>query len=119
MTIHGTIIENACKFLLQKDLTIDLGKKSYKKGKLILFYQKNFHLIFVMNTSKKDKEKIELPIPYGVEIHQDDNLVYFDYRIKTLAKYAPEIETNLKLYPLKVAGNKFWDIIVTIDGNTK
>jgi hypothetical protein len=52
MNIHGTCIEKACKFLLQKDITIDLGKKNYKKGKLILFYQKNFYLIFVMNTSK-------------------------------------------------------------------
>lgn len=117
MTIHGSKLENACKFLLQKEIAIDLGKKQHKKGKLILFYQKNFHLIFIMNTAKKAKEKIELPIPYDVEIHHDDNLVYFDYRIKTLAKYAPEIETNLILYPLKVAGNKFWDIIVTIDGN--
>lgn len=118
MTIYGSKLENACKFLLQKDITIELGKKLYKKGKLILFHQKNFHLVFIMNTAKKNKEKVELPIPYDTEIHIEDNLVYFDYRIKTLTKYAPEIETNLILYPLKVAGNKFWDIIVTIDGNT-
>jgi hypothetical protein len=119
MSIHGSFLETVCKFLLQKNISIDIGKKFYKKGKLILFYQKNFHLVFLMNTAKKDKEKIELPIPYGIELHEDDNLVYFDYRIKTLAKYAPEIETNLILYPAKVAGNKFWDIILTIDGNSK
>jgi hypothetical protein len=119
MSIHGSFLETVCKFLLQKDISIDIGKKFYKRGKLILFYQKNFHLVFLMNTAKKDKEKIELPIPYGIELHKDDNLVYFDYRIKTLAKYAPEIETNLILYPAKVAGNKFLDIILTIYGNSK
>jgi hypothetical protein len=82
MTIHGSELENACKFLLQKEITLEVNKKIYKKGKLILFYQKNFYLVFIMKTAKKEKEKIEIPIPYGVEIHEEDNLVFFDYRIK-------------------------------------
>jgi hypothetical protein len=117
MTIHGTDLEKACKFLLQKDISLEIGKKTYKKGKLILFYQKNFFIVFIMNTAKKEKEKFEIPIPFGIEIHEDDNLVYFDYRLKTLAKYSPEVETNLILYPKKVAGNKFWDTILSINGN--
>ena len=117
MTIHGTELEDVCKFLLQKDITLELNRKTYKKGKLILFYQKNFFLVFIMKTNKKEKEKIEIPIPYGIELHEEDNLVFFDYRIKTLSKYSPEIETNLILYPKKVAGNKFWDTILSIDGN--
>jgi hypothetical protein len=115
MTIHGTPLEKACKFLLQKNLTLELGKKTYKQGKMIIFYQKNFYLTFIMDTVKKQKEKVEIPIPFDVELHEDDNLVYFDYRVKTLSKNAPEIETNLIVYPNKVAGNKFWDTILTIN----
>lgn len=118
MTIHGTSLEKACKFLLQKNLTLELNKKIYKQGKLILFYQKNFYLTFVMDTVKKNKEKVEIPIPFEHEIHEDDNLIYFDYRIKTLSKHAPEIETNLIVYPTKVAGNKFWDTILTINAKS-
>jgi hypothetical protein len=114
MTIYGTQIEKVCKFLLQKNLTLELGKKVHKQGKLILFYQKNFYLTFIMDTAKKPKEKIEIPIPFEIELHEDDDLVYFDYRIKTLAKHAPEIENNLIIYPTKVAGNKFWDTILLI-----
>ena len=117
MTIYGTEIEKVCKYLLQKDITIDIKNKNYKKGKLLLFYQRNFYLTFVMDTIKKTKEKIEIPIPYDVEIHEDENLIYFDYRIKTLAKHAPEIETNLIVYPKKIAGNKFWDSILLINAN--
>ena len=117
MTIYGTNLEKACKFLLQKDLTLELGKKIYKQGKLIIFYQKNFYLTFVMNTGKKPKEKVEIPIPFDIEIHEDDDLIYFDYRIKTLAKHAPEIENNLIFYPKKIAGNKFWDTILTISSD--
>jgi hypothetical protein len=117
MTIYGTKLEQTCKFLLQKNITLELNKKIHKQGKLILFYQKNFYLTFIMDTVKKAKEKIEIPIPYSTEIHEEDDLVYFDYRIKTLAKHAPEIENYLIAYPLKVAGNKFWDTILTISSN--
>jgi hypothetical protein len=118
MTIYGSKLEEVCKFLLQKTLTLELNKKTHKQGKLILFYQKNFYLTFIMDTAKKPKEKIEIPIPFDVELHEEDDLVYFDYRIKTLSKHAPEIENNLILYPSKVAGNKFWDTILTISSNT-
>ena len=74
-----------------------------------------------MDTCKKIKEKIEIPIPYDVEFHEDDNLIYFDYRIKTLSKHAPEIETNLIVYPKKISGNKFWDsiLLISVNGNEK
>lgn len=117
MTIQGTNIERACKFLLQKNVTIEIKNKIYKQGKIILFQQKNFFITFVLNTVKKDKDKVELPIPYDVELHEDENLIYFDYRIKTLAKHAPEIETNLLIYPKKISGNKFWDSIILINAN--
>ncbi len=115
MTIYGTELEKACKFLLQKEITIDLNNKTFKKGKLLLFYQKNFYITFVMDTQKKAKEKVEIPIPYEIEMYQDENLIYFDYRIKTLAKYAPQIETNLIVYPKKITGNKFWNSILLIN----
>jgi len=117
MTIYGTDLEKACKFLLQKEITLELNNKVYKKGKLLLFYQKNFYITFVMDTAKKLKDKIEIPIPYDIEMYEDENLLYFDYRIKSLSKYAPQIETNLIVYPKKITGNKFWNSILSINAN--
>jgi hypothetical protein len=117
MTIHGTDIEKACKFLLQKNITLELKNKTYKQGKLIIFYQTNFYITLILNTAKKEKEKIDIPIPYGVEFYGDENLIYFDYRIKALSKHAPEIETNLLVYPKKIKNNKFWDTILLISTN--
>jgi hypothetical protein len=119
MTINGSKIEDACKFLLQKNLVLEFGNKIYKQGKMVLFYQKNFYLMFVMDTNRKPKEKIEIPIPYGVEIHEEDDLIYFDYRIKTLAKLSPDIETHLKLYSSRNSNNKFWNSILTINSSNK
>ena len=117
MNINGTQLEDACKFLLQKNISLEINNKIIKQGKLFLFYQKNFYMMFLINSTKKEKDKVEIPIPYAVEVHESDNLIYFDYRIKTLAKIAPEIENYLKVYPSKVSGNKFWDSILTINAN--
>ena len=114
MSISGTKLEEYCKFLLQKNITIEIKNKTYKQGKLLIFHQKNFYITFILNSSKKEKEKIEIPIPDDVEFHKDEGLIYFDYRLKTLAKFSPEIETYLLIYPKKVAANKFWDTIITI-----
>jgi hypothetical protein len=117
MSITGTELEKVCKYLLQKDISLEINNKIIKKGKLIIFYQKNFYLTFIINNDKKSNIKVEIPIPFNVECHLDDNLIYFDYRIKTLSKQAPEIESNLLVYPQKLTGNKFWNNIMTIYAN--
>jgi N-glycosylase/DNA lyase len=119
MNITKTPLEEACKFLLQRKMSMEVAAKVFKEGKLLLFYQKNFYLTFIMDTDKNRREKIEIPIPYDIEIHEEDNLVYFDYRLKTLAKHAPEVENYLKVYSCKKNSNKFWNTILTIDANLK
>lgn len=115
MNINNTNIEEACKFLLQKNISLEINNKIFKSGKLLLFYQKNFFLTFVLNSVKKEKDKVEIPIPYEIETYLDENLIYFDYRIKTLSKVAPDMENYLKIYPSKVNGNRYWDTILTIN----
>jgi hypothetical protein len=119
MNITKTPLESACMFLLQKNISLELNNKVYKQGKLIIFYQKNFYLTFILDTIKKKREKVEIPIPFDVELHEEDDLVYFDYRLKTLAKHSPEVENYLKVYSSKKNSNKFWNIILTIDANTQ
>lgn len=117
MNITKTPIEAACMFLLQKNISLELNNKLFKQGKLIIFYQKNFYLTFVLDNAKKKREKIEIPIPFEIELHEEDNLIYFDYRLKTLAKHSPEAENYLKVYSSKKNSTKFWNTILSIDAN--
>lgn len=119
MNICKTKIEDACKFLLQKEVSFEINNKTIKQGKIILFQQKNFYILFNLKTKKKNNDKIEIPIPYDVEIHEDDDLIYFDYRIKTLIKNCPEVEDMIKKQFNKGNSNKFWNIILTLDGSLK
>jgi len=114
MSITGTNLEKICKLLLQKEVSFEINNKVFKRGKIIIFHQKNFYITFILSNDKKINDKIEIPIPYDVESHIDENLFFFDYRIKTLSKQSPEIEPNLLFYPQKITGNKFWDNILTI-----
>ena len=59
MSITGTELERACKHLLQKDVSLEINNKIIKKGKLIIFYQKNFYITFIVNNDKKNNIKIE------------------------------------------------------------
>lgn len=114
MNISSTNIEEACKFLLQKEIALEFNNKVFKKGKMLLFFQKNFFLTLILSNTKKERDKIELPIPYNVEIHEEDDLIYFDYRIQTLCKFTPDLENILKVYASKTVSNKFWNSILTI-----
>ena len=119
MLINGTYIEESCKSFLQKDLAFEINNKTLKKGKVILYFQRNFHIVFVLDTNQTKRDKIELPIPFQIEHHDSENLVYFDYRLLTFSKMYPECQPYLNLYKPKISKSKYFDTILTINGNKK
>ena len=117
MLIIGTTIEKVCKSLLQKDIVLEIRNKVVKKGKLVLFFQRNFHIVFILDNPKKPRTKFEIPIPFDIETHPEDNLVYFDYRMSALSKKFTESEPYLTLYTKTDTKNKFFNSILTISTN--
>jgi len=113
MIIDDTKYETTLKYLLQKDIKFNLNGKSYKKGKLILFKQRNYHLELTLQKNNNTK-KIEIPIPYNIEMWADDNLVYFDYRLTTLSKGDKELY-NLITKMVQQSYSKFYDSILELE----
>ena len=107
-------IEKHCKTLLQKNLAFEINNKTIKKGKLILFVQRNFHVTFILENDKNGKEKLEIPVPFFIESYPEDNLLFFDYRIATLCKMFKEAENHIKIFSMKKSKSKFFDSILTI-----
>lgn len=90
---------------LQKELKFQLGTKTIKTGKLILFKRSHFFVHVTLVNTKKEKENFEIPFPFKVEEHYDDGIVYFDYRIESL---------NTEAFPLiknKVSSSYFNKIL--------
>ena len=114
MTIDNTIIENALKGMLQRKIKINLKNKQIKKGKLILFKQNNYHLELTIKRDDGDLKRFEIPIPFHVEEHKNEGLVYFDYRFTTLGRGNKELIDILRKLP-KEGNSKFYDQIIEIE----
>jgi hypothetical protein len=80
---------------LQSSLTFTLGKKQIKKGRLLLFKRAHYHIVFTMLNGRDNKENFEIPIPFKIEYYPEEGIMYFDYRIRSLAGNNKEIEDRL------------------------
>ena len=113
MTITDTNIEKALLELLQKDIRLSINNKQFRKGKLLLFKQNNYHIELTIQKNDVDIKRFEIPIPFAIEGWEGDGLMYFDYRLNTLANNDKVLYGMLK--ELKPDGNnKFYDKIMEI-----
>jgi hypothetical protein len=83
MEKHLKYIDTTLKNHLQKEVSLFLNDKVYKTGKFILYSFQDYHIEFDVIFNNKIK-KILLPVPFNIEHYIEDNLIYFDYRIKSL-----------------------------------
>ena len=113
MLIDNTFIEETLKGLLQHNLKFNIKNKTFKKGKLILFRQNNYHLELTIEIKDGIIKKFEIPIPFDIETWDDDGLVYFDYRLSTLSKGNSKCFNLVKNLP-KIGNNKFYNTILEI-----
>ena len=97
--------EDFLVFCLQKNLSFCLNNKAIKRGKLLLFKRFHYFIQFSLITDKGTKETFDVPIPFRIENHMDEGLVYFDYRLASL-----EVE-NLPIITDKVSSVYFDKIL--------
>ena len=69
---------------LQKQLVLSIDNRTLRKGKLMLFSRVNYFIQLSLLSEKGNRENIEIPIPFTIECHDDDGLMYFDYRLSAL-----------------------------------
>lgn len=113
MTISETYLEEVLKNLLQKNVKFVLNDKIVKRGKILLFNQNNYNIEFTLNKDENIR-RFEIPIPFNVEVWDEDGLFYFDYRFKTLCKKSKKLEKIVKSMD-HTTDNRFYDTILEID----
>ena len=86
----------------------------HQKGKLLLFKQKNYHIELTIKRDGSDVKRFEIPIPFNIEVWKEDGLVYFDYRLSSLAKNDNAICNELKKLESDKAKHRFYDEILEI-----
>jgi len=100
---------------LQRNLSITLGNKTIKRGKLMLYKKQHYNIQLTLVNSKLNRENFEIPIPFSVEFHSDENLIFLDYRITTLTGNDTQMETFLRNHRVKgIEPSQYFDKILTI-----
>lgn len=69
---------------LQKHIVVTLENRLLRKGRLMLFNRSNYFIQLSLINDRGNRENLEVPIPFNIEYHREEGLMYFDYRISAL-----------------------------------
>jgi hypothetical protein len=86
-------IDSNFNYFLQRDVVFSMDNKIIKEGKLILFSQKDYYLIFHLKNNNGEHKKYELPYPFSIE--RNSNYLTFDYKIESISKNDSELYYRL------------------------
>jgi len=89
-------IESNLTNLLLRDIVIFNDKKTFKKGKLILFKVKEFYYVFTLQNDKNELRDYELPYPFKCELHDDH--ITFDYSLENFYQRNSFVEFKTKVF---------------------
>jgi len=93
-------LEKIFQKYFQRNIELYINGELYKKGKFLLLDNKvignnYFYEFFIERTKKVDCVKI--PYPFNVEEHEEDSMIYLDFRLK---KFSNNKNTNNKIIKL-------------------
>lgn len=108
-------LETALFSFYNRTIKIELGQKEVKSGKFesCKFYPFFAELFIQKNPEKTDK--LRIPLPFKVEHHEQDGLIYLDYRIVTFNR---NTKTDFDKEDVSnINHHKYFDKILTISIN--
>lgn len=77
------IKESDFNYFLQRNVVFVLENKIIKEGKLFLYNQKDYYLIFYMKTNNNEQKKFEIPYPFSIT--KRDNHLILDYSLSAIS----------------------------------
>ena len=102
-------IDKVLSALLQHTLSFELENKQIRKGKLILYAIKDFHLHLMLQTDKSDLKQFIMPFPFSVQ--RTDTGVLLNYTLDTLANNNTDLLLKLKTLARK-KNTRYFNAIV-------
>jgi hypothetical protein len=77
------IKESDLNYFLQRNVVFVLENKIIKEGKLFLYNEKDYYLIFYMRSGNNEQKKFEIPYPFSVE--RKNNYLILDYSLSAIS----------------------------------
>ena len=78
-----SIKENDFNYFLQRNIVFVLENKIIKEGKLFLYNEKDYYLIFYMRSNNNEQKKFEIPYPF--DIKRINNYLVLDYSLSAIS----------------------------------
>ncbi len=110
--IYNDVLDIYFKENLLKNVQFLFNNKLLEEGKLISYKQDIYNVCFVLNTKKEDHDEFYLPIPFNINCN--NNLISFDYRLKTFCKNNTELYYLINDVIKKYDPSNYFDKIVDI-----
>jgi hypothetical protein len=77
------IKESDLNYFLQRNIVFVLENKIIKEGKLFLYNEKDYYLIFYMRSGNNEQKKFAIPYPFSVE--RKNNYLILDYSLSAIS----------------------------------
>lgn len=88
--------EKFLTYCLQKNINFCINNKSLKRGRLLLFKRFHYFIQISLLSERGLRENFDIPIPFKLETHKEEGLMYYDYRLKSLeVDYVPMIKEKV------------------------
>ncbi len=101
---------------LQNQLCLMIDDRQVKRGRLLHFKKHHFCIVLTLLTPKDNTENTEIPLPFIVEEHHEDQKVmaYFDYRVKNIIPNCSNNENLDKILCNYSIKNQYFNKILEI-----
>jgi hypothetical protein len=97
----------------QKEISINLGSKTLRKGRLLLFSVKDFYLHFTLVCDNVTKI-FELPYPFIAYLDEVEHALVLDYKIKSFTKDLPNLSDFSRALYHRQKHMKFFDNTIRV-----
>ena len=101
--------------MLQKNVVFNIGTKTVRRGRLLLFNIDDYYIKFTIKTNKDIIKTYDAPYPYDIVV--GDNSVKLSYKLEDFCRGNTKKEELLREH-LPIGNNKLYDtklIITNID----
>lgn len=102
-------VDKILSTMLQYNLSFELEGKQIRKGKLILYAIKDFHLHLMLQTDKSEIKQFIMPFPFGISKNKQG--IALDYTLDTLANNNTDLLLRLKTLARK-KNTRYFNAIV-------
>lgn len=108
--------EGLINYFLQRNVVFALDNKIIKEGKLYLYNQKDYYLVFYLKTANNEQKKFEVPYPFSLK--KEKNYIVADYSLSSISSNDQELYYRLVCLKQNACSRYYNNKMIIFEKNT-